>query len=320
MMKADGPGGAANPQAPLVSVLMNCYNGEKYLAEAIDSVLCQTYQNWELIFWDNQSTDRSAEIVCSYVDPRIRYFRAPTHTNLAPARKLAVEHSAGDYISFLDCDDAYLPRNLEIKIEWMKRTDAAAAYGGVIYVDEAGVERRRRIPPLRDGILLGPLLRQFDADISTLVVSRRTMTRLGVNFSDDIVGSTEYDLLMQLAATERCVTIPVHLARLRHHRGSLTYSLMAHWANDRNRTLRRVRQQVPGIYEKHAEAFAEAYARSDYYHARWLVANGRRRDALACLRAISGRGWRYRAVYFALSISAGCWHLVHRRLPSSREF
>ena len=51
---------------PLVSVIMNCFNGEKYLREAIDSVIAQTYTNWEIIFWDNQSVDRSAEIFKSY--------------------------------------------------------------------------------------------------------------------------------------------------------------------------------------------------------------------------------------------------------------
>ena len=49
-------------ETPLVSIIMNCYNGEKYLREALDSVMAQTYQNWELIFWDNQSTEKSAEI------------------------------------------------------------------------------------------------------------------------------------------------------------------------------------------------------------------------------------------------------------------
>ena len=53
-------------ETPLVSIIMNCYNGEKYLSEALDSVLEQTYQNWELIFWDNQSVDKSAEIFKNY--------------------------------------------------------------------------------------------------------------------------------------------------------------------------------------------------------------------------------------------------------------
>ena len=77
----------------LVSVIMNCFNGEKYLREAIDSVLAQTYQNWELIFWDNQSTDKSAEIVKSYEDPRIYYFYARHHTLLYEARNYAIEQS-----------------------------------------------------------------------------------------------------------------------------------------------------------------------------------------------------------------------------------
>ena len=63
---------------PLVSVIINCYNGEKYLREAIDSVIAQTYSNWEIIFWDNQSTDSSAEIVKSYNDDRIKYYRDNT--------------------------------------------------------------------------------------------------------------------------------------------------------------------------------------------------------------------------------------------------
>ena len=78
-------------EQPLVSVIMNCFNGEKYLREAIDSVQAQTYENWELIFWDNQSTDVSAGIVKSFDDPRIYYFYAPKHTHLYEARNYAIE-------------------------------------------------------------------------------------------------------------------------------------------------------------------------------------------------------------------------------------
>jgi glycosyltransferase involved in cell wall biosynthesis len=305
--------------APLVSVLVNCYNGERFVRHALDSIFAQTYQNWEMIFWDNQSTDQSAAIVRAYADPRVRYFYAPKHTNLAPARRFAVQQARGEYVCFLDCDDIYLPDNLEKKIAWMQRTQAAAAFGGVIYIDEDGATHSRRMPRVRSGMILESLLKQFDADISTLIVSRRVMTRLGINFSNDIVGSTEYDLLMQLAATEPCVVIPEYLAKLRRHRGSLTYSLIGDWANDRNYTLRQIRRRLPGIAQQYAEAFAEAYARADYYHARWLVANGRRADALACLRHNWHAGWKYIAVYLALRISTGCWHLVHRYLPSARR-
>ena len=93
----------------LVSVIMNCFNGEKFLREAIDSVLAQKYQNWELIFWDNQSTDSSAEIVKSYDDPRIYYFYAPQHTLLYEARNYAIQKSKGEFLAFLDVDDWWEP-------------------------------------------------------------------------------------------------------------------------------------------------------------------------------------------------------------------
>ena len=104
-------------EKPLVSVIINCYNGEKYLREAIDSVMAQTYENWELVFWDNQSTDSTREIVESYKNPKIKYFYAQDHTPLGEARNLAVEKANGEYINFLDADDVWSANKLEEQIK-----------------------------------------------------------------------------------------------------------------------------------------------------------------------------------------------------------
>ena len=98
---------------PLVSVIINCYNGEKYLRQAIDSVLSQSYKNFEIIFWDNQSTDASAELVQSFNDSRIKYFLSPNHTVLYGARNQAVQKASGDFLSFIDCDDIWSREKLE---------------------------------------------------------------------------------------------------------------------------------------------------------------------------------------------------------------
>lgn len=112
------------PKLPLVSVIMNCYNGQRYLTEAIDSVISQTYDHWELIFWDNQSTDMSASIVKSYSDIRIRYFYAENHTNLGAARNLALMETRGGWIGFLDVDDLWFPEKLETQVtEILKEKD-----------------------------------------------------------------------------------------------------------------------------------------------------------------------------------------------------
>ena len=86
---------------------MNCYNGEAYLKESIQSVLSQTYENWELIFWDNRSTDKSAEIFKSYEDERLKYYHAAKHTLLYGARNEAIKKSSGEFIAFLDTDDLW---------------------------------------------------------------------------------------------------------------------------------------------------------------------------------------------------------------------
>ena len=76
---------------PFVSILMNCFNGEKYLEEAINSVINQTYNDWELIFWDNESTDNSEKIIKNYKDHRIQYFKSQSHTSQYEARNKGLE-------------------------------------------------------------------------------------------------------------------------------------------------------------------------------------------------------------------------------------
>jgi len=107
---------------PLVSVIMNCYNGEQYLREAIDSVFAQTYQNWEIIFWDNASTDRSAEIALSY-GQKIKYFRSEKNINLYDARNRAIGNCNGDYVAFLDVDDVWMPDAIKMKVDIFKNNE-----------------------------------------------------------------------------------------------------------------------------------------------------------------------------------------------------
>ena len=77
---------------PLVSVIMNCHNGETYLKESINSLINQTYKNWELIFWDNFSSDSSKEVLTQFSDKRIKYYYAKNFTTLYEARNLATKH------------------------------------------------------------------------------------------------------------------------------------------------------------------------------------------------------------------------------------
>jgi len=102
---------------PLISIIMNCYNSDAYLSDTLQSVLSQTYTNWELVFWDNQSTDRSKIIFQGIQDKRLKYFYAPTHTKLGEARNLAVNKANGTWLAFLDCDDLWSEDKLSLQVE-----------------------------------------------------------------------------------------------------------------------------------------------------------------------------------------------------------
>ena len=92
---------------PLVSVIMNCHNGEKYLKESIKSLMSQTYKNWELSFWDNNSLDNSKKILKEIKDKRIKYFKSEKFQNLYHSRNLAIKKAKGKYVGFLDVDDLW---------------------------------------------------------------------------------------------------------------------------------------------------------------------------------------------------------------------
>ena len=106
-----------NPDpTPLVSVIMNAYYSEEFLAEAIASVVAQTYSNWEIILWENESSDGTREIAESFNDPRICYFYSPEKVSLYESRMNAFKKARGEFVAFLDCDDLWMPEKLDSQL------------------------------------------------------------------------------------------------------------------------------------------------------------------------------------------------------------
>jgi glycosyltransferase involved in cell wall biosynthesis len=184
---------------PLVSVIVNCFNGEKYLSQAIDSVVSQNYNNWELIFWDNLSTDSSAEIFNKYNDTRLKYFSAHKHTNLSEARALAIEKSQGEIITFLDVDDYWKDKILETQVALYKDDDVVFSCGNFYIITEFSkqirVFEKKNIP---SGDVLNNLLVHYSVGLVTLAVRRSAYLRVG-GFSSDYHIIGDFDLVLRLA-------------------------------------------------------------------------------------------------------------------------
>ena len=239
-------------QGPLVSVLMNCYNGEKYLREAVESVLVQTYQNWEIIFWDNQSTDRSAEIFKSYDDSRLKYFHAPVHTDLGGGRAKAWEHLAGEFIAVLDADDVWLPEKLEKQIPLFDDPEVGIVISDALFFNERSQRRFYgwKYPPT--GWVFERLFSQYFICLVTAVFRRSAVLKLRRAFDSDFSAIADFDLAVRLSRISKLALYPEVLAKWRVHAGSDTWKYPLAFVQERERWLKKQ------ISEE--SSFAETYS------------------------------------------------------------
>ena len=104
----------------LVSIIINCFNGEKYLNKTLNSVLSQKFTNFEVIFFDNCSTDRSSKIFKSFNDIRFKYFKTNKKISLYKSRNLALKKCKGKFITFLDADDWWNKNFLKSRKKFFK--------------------------------------------------------------------------------------------------------------------------------------------------------------------------------------------------------
>lgn len=200
---------------PLVSVLMNCYNGEKYLRPALDSVLAQKYQNWELIFWDNQSTDESAVICKSYGDSRIRYFFAEEHTELGAARILAFQKIRGDFVAILDADDVSHPDRLTRQVAFLKQNpEVALVASWVQYIDEHGIAFTQLKPSANQDELKDCLGWSNPIAHSSTMYRHRLAREVG-GYAPALIYASDFGLVLALAQHFRIAIIDEFLCQVR---------------------------------------------------------------------------------------------------------
>lgn len=109
---------------------MPTYNQSQYIGQAIDSVLAQTMEDWELIVVDNHSTDGTPEVIDSYGDPRIRRIEIHNNGVIAASRNLGIAQASGWYVAFLDSDDVWLPHKLQLQVDYLRAHPDIALLGG----------------------------------------------------------------------------------------------------------------------------------------------------------------------------------------------
>ena len=213
-----------------ISVIMNIRDGAAYLREALESVLAQTFTDWELIAWDDRSIDDSAKIVAEYSDERIRYFLSPDDTPLGRARELAIRQATGEWLAFLDQDDIWLPHKLDKQIALVEDepgNSIGIVYGRTVAFDTNGRERDfdhwHEFRPLPEGDIFVELFTNsgFIA-LSSAMLRRSAYCEIG-GIPDECQVVPDYHLFLAIARFSRARAVQEIVCRYRLHPASMSH-------------------------------------------------------------------------------------------------
>jgi glycosyltransferase involved in cell wall biosynthesis len=212
-----------NKKLPLVSIILNCYNSARFLKKSIRSVIAQSYQNWELIIFDNFSNDNTKlEVLKFKKNKKIRYFKSKKLFNLYHARNLAIGKSKGSLITFLDADDWWLKDKLKFQVKYLSQNKAS----NIIYTNLfLFYEKRNKIKlfskkNLYNGDITQSLLDDFKMPILTTMIRKKIFLKNKFDKKYNIIG--DFDLFIRISLKEKIYSIQKPLAYYRIHGSNMT--------------------------------------------------------------------------------------------------
>ena len=210
---------------PLISIIINCFNGERYLNECLKSILSQSYKNYEVIFWDNKSTDKSKLIFLDIKDSRFKYFSDNLHVTLYGARNKALKFTTGKYIAFLDVDDMWYPDKLEKQVEVMeKSSEIGFCYSGFKFLSDntKRLKSAYNNKKLESGYIFSNLIKNYKVGILTLMVNRSIVNKNQIKFDERFTIMGDLDFVLRLSRISKGIPIKADLAIYRSHLENLS--------------------------------------------------------------------------------------------------
>ena len=211
-------------QKNLISIIIPVYNSDKYLVETLDSVLKQTYTDWELLLIDDCSTDCSREIIESYAekDSRIQVHLLEENSGAAVARNKGMELAKGEYVAFNDSDDLWFPEKLEIQLSFMKEHDYAFTTTAYEYTDEFGVPTGKRFHVKKKTGYWGLLLNFPVLTITNMFNAEK----LGKFYIEPIRKRNDMVLFLKILQKEPAYGLDIVLSQYRQRQNSLSRNKM----------------------------------------------------------------------------------------------
>lgn len=201
-----------NKSMPLVSIIIPTYNHAKYLSRALQSVINQTYENWEVIVIDNHSTDDTFRVVNDYTDPRIKYLKIHNDGIIAKSRNLGIISAKGDWIAFLDSDDWWSNNKLKTCMLYCSNEvdliyhQLEIKYNQRKYFGRKIIKTRK----LKKPVLIDLLFSGNAISNSSVVVKKEILEKIGfIDETRDLVGSEDYNTWIKISTlTDKFLYLP----------------------------------------------------------------------------------------------------------------
>ncbi len=289
---------------------MNGYNCERFVKEAIDSVYAQTDLDWEIVFVDNCSTDRTSEIISKF-DNRVNYHKTDFNIPLGEARNIGLEYCTGDFVAFLDTDDLWLPEKIFLQRQMFdENSSLKMIYTGAFFIDQKGNVIGESIPKAKTGSVFSQQLKRYEINMQSVMIKND----IDILFDATKKYAEDFDLFIKISANYNVGVIPNKLVKYRKHSSNLSHdSTDIEWSEQYD-ILNDVFNSRPDLKMKYPREYKLAYARVAYYKARYFVDNNNILLARDSLREYKTCAPFYFCLYILLFLPPVFWKKIHKNL------
>ncbi|OJI09298.1 MAG: hypothetical protein COV08_01725 [Candidatus Vogelbacteria bacterium CG10_big_fil_rev_8_21_14_0_10_49_38] len=234
---------------PRVSINLPAYNRASFLPATIESVLKQSFTDWELLIFDDGSTDNTKEVLIPFLtDPRINYHKNETNLGICRTRNLALQASRGQYVAVLDSDDLWLDSDkLKQQVEFLDtHLDHNLIGTGVIELDQANQELKRHLPPVDDEAIRKIILEKNPFAHSSVMYRREVALGAG-GYPENLDGIEDYDLWFKLGRHGKFANLGTFALGYRRHPGNISQTARRRLMKENLFLIKKYRHYYPGF-------------------------------------------------------------------------
>ena len=298
--------------SPNISVNLCCYNSEKYLRETLDSIVNQTYEDWELVIINDGSSDSTESIIQEYINQGYSIvYQFQSNAGLGRARNKAIDLSNGEFIAFIDHDDIWLSDKLEKQVHvFENKPGVDFVYGSFYKFDDEGKKQLISASGGESGNLFESLLYFYDIGILTVMLRAASLKNLDTLFDARLKFVEDYDFFMRLLYRMQAIYIPEPLAMHRVHANMNTRLHWREFSEEMEYVIDNFKNLDADFVKIYANAINHAKIQLEFQKAKDYMVQGELKYARRCLAQYKWYNMKFVILYLATYLPVSFWFLL----------